>query len=384
MKKLAIILIMFFIVFSTGCQAVDVNDTSLPIGIGLDLVDDDQFKVSVQLAKPRAAEEGAGNDDEADFVVVSETGETLSMASRNLMLTQTKVPLWTYTNVVVLGENLVSKDPAFYADMLARNPNIRNNAMLVVSKDISPEDLLEIDTPLEPFSALGITKILKIQETSLGIYVPVNIGDFIQKIATPGVDLLIPIVTVIKKGDKELLKIDGAAVFAENKMLGHFNEKECRGYRLLNAGVQTGGLISIPSPGDPGKFIAIELLRSKTKIRPHIDQKGNISMSIKVEGEGNFYEQQTEKELLTLKTFPHLEKLIAQEIEKDIALSIIRAQALNSDVFGWGQLVRSSYPKVWSEIEANWYDYFPDIKTNIEVDFSLRRSYLIDKTVQFR
>ncbi len=383
MRNIGPLFIIFFLILCAGCEAKDVNDTSIPIGIGFDW-EEDKFKISTQLAKPLTAEQGGHSGEEESFIVVSETGETIIMASRNLLLTLPRVPLWTYASVIVLGENLVTKDAALYSDVLARNPNIRNNAMVVVCKDITPEDLFQVKTPLEPLPALGITKILNNQEKQLGIYVPISLGDFLQKAATPGIELIIPMVTVIKNGDTETLKVDGSAIFADRKMVGSFNEKESRGYRWLNNKPIQGGVISIPDPQDPQKLIGIEVIRSTAKVKPIIDKKGVISVNIKIEAESNFYEQHSTNDLLNLKGFTAIEKLAAQEIEKEIALAIIRAQELNSDIFGWGKLLNHSYPEVWREIEADWNDYFPHIKTNIDVKFRLRRSYLTDESFKFR
>lgn len=383
MRSISTLFLIFLLIFSPGCGAKDVNDTSIPMGLGFDWEKENEFKISAQLAKPVTSEEGS-SDEEASFIVVSETGQTLTMAARNLLLTLPRVPLWTYASVVVLGENLVTQDAVFYADLLARNPTIRNNAMVVVTKDITPEAMFQIKTPLEPYSALGVTKILKNQEKQLGIYIPITIGDFIGKISTPGIELLIPIVTVIKNGDSETLKVEGTAVFAQRKMIGHLNEKESRGYRWLNAKPIQGGILSIPDPKDSKKLVGLEVIRSAAKVKPIIDKKGHITMNINIEAEGNFYEQQTTHELLNLEGFKAMDKLAAKEIEKEISLAIIRAQELNSDIFGWGQLVYNSYPQVWNKIESDWYDYFPNIKTNINVEFKLRRTYLTDESFKFR
>ncbi|NLB87984.1 MAG: Ger(x)C family spore germination protein [Syntrophomonadaceae bacterium] len=381
MRRLLLLLIIFLMLVSCGCGARDVRDTSIPIGLGLDLEKDNVYKISTQLAKPSSSESRESNQGGDSFVVISETGETISMAMRNLMLTLPRDPLWTYTGVIVLGEQLVSKDIHYYADILSRPPDIRNNSMLVVCKDTTPEELLQVKTPLEPLSALAITQILKIQEKYLGIYVPVTIGDFLQKLSSSGSDVLIPVVTVMKEGEEKILKVEGGAVIT-NRLVGYLNERECQGYRWLNPGTNLGGILAIPAPGDHDRLVVLELINLQTQVKPSIDDKGNISMNITIKGEGNFYEQQTTKELFTIESFMAIEKLAAKEIEEIISQTIIAAQQLNADIFGWGQIIHDSYPKVWEKIKSE--DYFSHITTNITVDFSVRRTYLTDKSLKIR
>lgn len=380
------IALIFVFLLTTGCQAVNVDDTTVPIGFGFEWEDTDEFKVTAQLAKPRQAGEGSESEaaDEKSFIVVSKTGETLSMASRNLSLILPRLPLWTFASLLVIGENLAARDAALYSDVLARVPRIRTNIMVVVCQDTSPEKLLQIETPLEPLSAIGITKIIEIQKEQLGIYVPITIGEFISKLATPGLDPVVPIARTAKTGDKEQIKIEGTAIFSGAKMVGSFNERESRGYRWTIPKVQQGGLITIPDPTDAGKIVVLELIRTEAKSKPFIDGKGNISVNISIKAEGNFYEQHSGHELINLKGFTAMEKLAAQEIEKEVALAIKRSQELNSDIFGWGQLIYNKHPQVWHEIEADWYDYYPFVNSNIEVTFELRRSYLTNKTFKFR
>lgn len=381
MKQVFALLIILFMFLGSGCGARDVKDTSIPIGLGLELENDNTYKISTQLAKPSSSENRESGEQEDSFVVISEKGETIVLAMRNLMLTLPRDPLWTYTSVIILGEKLASKDVSYYVDVLSRQADIRNNSMLVVCRDTTPEELLQVKTPLEPLSALGISQILKIQERYLGIYVPLTIGDFFEKLSTSGSDVLVPVVTVEKKEKEKFLKIDGGAVITD-RLVGYLNERECQGYRWLNPGTHIGGLLTIPAPGDEDKLVVLEIIDIQTKVKPSIDDKGNITMNIYIRGEGNFYEQQTTKELFTIEGFRAIEKTAAQEIEKYVSQTIMKSQQLNADIFGWGQIIHDSYPKTWEKIKGE--DYFVNIDTNIRTEFFLRRTYLTDKSFKIR
>lgn len=382
MKRFHVILFTLLLFFISGCQAVQIEETSVPAGIGIDM-EKNKVKVTVQVAKPIAAEQGLPEEDKSQFEVISAQGDTTSEAANKLLLVLPKIPLWTHASVIIIGEEAARNDARFFADLLTRTPDIRKNAILVITKDSSPEEILQVQTPFEPYSANAIRQVLTIQQKQLGYYVPVKLGDFIADITTPGIDPIIPQITIIEHNKTKLLKVDGAAVFRKSVMVGHFNEEEARGYRWLAPGYQQGGIFNIPSPDNPEKLVTIELLRSQAKITPAIEGK-KIRILINIKAEGNFYEQNSPGQVLTLSNIDKMEQTAARVIENNIALAIKRAQELNADIFGWGQMVNNKYPSFWAKIESTWYVYFPEVETDIKVNFKLRRSYLTDQSFVFR
>jgi Ger(x)C family germination protein len=292
-------------------------------------------------------------------------------------------PLWSHSDLILLGENLAQKDVALFTDFFARNRFVRKNIPLLITRGVSPADTLEVKTPLEPHSAHAITGMLKIQEKQLGLYVPVNMSDFLEKMATPGIEAVLPQITIEKQGEKSLLKLEGTAVFKDRKMVGSMDEMESRGYRWMQARMIEGGLIIIPSPLDKTKLITLELTRSKATIKPEI-QNNTIKMKITIKAEGNFYEQNSEGDILTLENVPKMEALADEEIARQISLCITKAQSLASDILGWGKMVNSQDPALWKTLEKDWPQIFAGMEYDIKVKYELRRTYLTDKSFVFR
>jgi len=100
--------------------------------------------------------------------------------------------------------------------------------------------------------------------------------------------------------------------------------------------------------------------------------------------EGNFYEQSGGGNLFTPEAFKQVEDATEQELKRQIAMTIRKAQTLNSDILGWGYSIYRSEPDTWEMVEADWDQIFPAITYEIEVEFDLRRSYLTDKSFVFR
>lgn len=379
MKKLVSWLLLLTI-FLSGCGKIEVNDACIPLCLGADYRDN-QLIVSAQLTNPINPEKSGG--DTKQFRVVTVSGKTFTEAARNISLSLSTVPLWSHTQLSVLGENLAQDDISPVIDFLARNRYARMNNLMVLAHKASPEEIISVKPILEPYTAIAIKNILKKQETQLGIYTPVDTTEILHRLASPGIEPVIPMITIDKQVKEDKLLLVGMAVFKKTRMIGSLNETESRGYHLMRPKMITGGLFLIPSPLNDNTWITIELSRSQAKITPQIKGR-EIKMKIEIIAEGNFYEQGGSGNLFTLEMFKQIEKASEQELEKQIGQCIKKAQILNSDILGWGEKIYRSDPDTWDTVAADWDQTFPDVPYELNVSFALRRSYLTNKSFVFR
>lgn len=268
-------------------------------------------------------------------------------------------------------------------DFLIRNRFVRKSNTLVVTKNTTPQQVLSIVAYLETYTGMAIMKLIKNQESQLGIYTQTDLNEFLQKLFEPGIEPVVPMITIQKNGRDKQLLLQDTAVFKGSKMIGSLNETESRGYSLLNPGNKTLGLFLVSSPPNPEQKVTLEISSLQSKVRPMI-QDQNIKMLIELSIDGNFYEQSGTENLFTPKVYKMIEKAAEQELKRQMTLAIVKAQSLNSDIFGWGKLVYKKDPHLWQQVEEDWDALFPSIPYEIKVDFTLRRSYLTDKSVVLR
>ncbi len=381
MRKVLLLLVLLLLAINSGCEGRDLEKSVIPLGLGVD-VDQEQIVVSAELAgnqTPEATEPSTG----PDFYVVSGHGPSVAEAARNIMLEIPRQPLWSHLNTVIIGEKLARRDMALFMDFLSRNRNVRKNIPVFIAKGCVPADILSVKPPIEPHPSLVLRNLIYLQEKQVGAYVPVDLKDMEARFLSPGIEPLVPQITLEKSNNDKRLCLEGAAVFRGRKMVGFFDELESRGYRWISPQMIQGGLFLIPSPLQSGRQLTLELSRSRAQITPKL-QEGDITMQIVVKAEGNFYEQNEVGELFTRQGFLDIERLANREIERQIRLAISKAQELSSDVFGWGQMFREAYPREWKGMEGDWEEIFPLIEAQIKVEFTLRRSYLADKSFKFR
>lgn len=381
MRKLlcsCLIMVLFFI---TGCEVIEINNAAIPLGMGID-VEGRKMVVSAEMASPVSPEQ-SGSSEEPQYMVLSASGDSVTEAARRIMLSLPRVPLWSHASVLVVGEKLAKKDVSLFLDSFFRNRSVRKNIPVFISRDATPYDLFQTKPILEPHPSSAMKGILTLQEKQMGIYQPVQLKDFEERFASPGVEAVAPMLVIADEAGQEVVKIDSTAVFKGRKMVGCLDETESRGYRFMSPGMIEGGLFLIRSPLDQTRWVTLELSRSQAKIKPVI--KGDqIEIKIDIKAEGNFYEQSGTGNLFTREMFIELESLANQEIEREIRMCINQAQLLNSDILGWGSMLNSSNPTLWKEIEPRWDIMFPEVKSKIKVEYSLRRSYLTSKSFVFR
>lgn len=379
MRRCFFPLLLILLLIMAGCQSREVNNTTSIVGMGVDW-EDNQIETSVQMTKPVPPEQAG---QETPFVTVSTRGATLSEAARQIFLSIPRQTIWAHSNTMFLGEKLAQRDLGLVIDILARNIDIRKNSLLFITRDFKTLEIMESQTPLEPYPCLGIRNLLEAQEKQVGIYLPVRLGEFIYRLSTPGIDPLVPQVTLEKQGDKMIPTLKGSAVFRGRKMVGSLNEDESRGYRWMQSKIIQGGIFIIPSPIDPQKKVSLELIRSQSKTKA-IATDQEIRMQIEINAEGNFYEQNSTGAVLTPKNIKIMEELASREITRQCNASIKQAQSLKSDIFGWGRQVEAASPETWKQVESQWNEVFPEVKADVQVNFFIRRTYLTDKSFVFR
>jgi|GEM_PF-216226 len=381
------LLLLLSMFFTSGCwNRIEVNNTMEAEGIVFDL-ENGQPSFSVQLASPSTPDQSGSSQGSRPFNI-SGTGRTYTEAARKVMVFLPRLPLWAHAGVVIIGQDLANTDIARATDFIGRNRNLRKTSLLFISKGVTGKECLEAELPMESYSLPGLRKLIKIQESQLGIYDPITLDDFLEYLATPGIQPAVPQVTIQEIEGKKVLRLDGTAVFKDRKLVGSLNETESQGYRFLNPRMVTGGLIIIQSPlanvPESDKMVSIELTRSQAITKP-VFEEGNLKkISISIDAEGNFYEQTFTGEILSMEMINKMNELIEEKIKEEISASIKKAQLLDSDIFGWGRSIYRSNPDLWDQIENDWPDIFPGIQTAITVNFEIRRTYLLDKSFEFK
>ncbi|MEN6391374.1 MAG: Ger(x)C family spore germination protein, partial [Syntrophomonas sp.] len=378
----------------------EIEQSSIPSAVGVDLREDGLLSFSTLLVQPLPPGEAGSSDLQP--VLVTADGQGVALAARRSMLSLSKVPEWAHVRAIILGENLVKSDLSQISDFMTRNRSVRPDISLFISSGTTPVEIMGAQFPLTNDLGSGLLALVNLNQDQLGIYVPTTMEEFTYRLATPGIEPLVPQVTLteapspgnVSEGQtdtngrqtnnkKKQISLSGAGAFKGRKMVGSLNETECRGYRWLSPTSTEGGLFIIPSPLNPEEDITLEVIAFGTQSRPEVVE-GQISIRIKIEALLNFYEESGIAPVLEPESAGQIEAAAAQEIERQIKSCISRSQELGSDFLGWGRLVYEYQPSEWEQVQSEWPNLFPGVKYSLQIKTVLKRSNMTSKSFQFK
>ncbi|MEN6324687.1 MAG: Ger(x)C family spore germination protein [Syntrophomonas sp.] len=399
-KKVVMIVCILSLFTVSGCWDLrEVNANSISTGVGVESQGDDKITFSAQLVRPLPP--GETSSGQMESVVATTNDYGVALAARRLSLSLAQVPEWSHVRTLILGEKLVDRDVTLVVDFMTRNRHLRPDTNLMIASQVSPEELLSSKLPNVTDLGSGLQDLLRLNEKELGIYVPTTMGEFTYKLMTPGIEPVVPQITLEKaKGNetpekagdknsgntnnkKSRIILNGTAVFKGKKMVGTLNENESRGYRWLNATSKAGGLFNTASPLNPNNYITLEIIQFSSKTRADFSQN-RLKMIVEINADLGFYQQDSDNALLTLERKSQLQEAANLEIKRQIAACIKKSQELNSDVLGWGRIIQEYEPDQWKELAAVWPEQFPLIESEIKVESNIKRSMLANESFRFQ
>lgn len=357
MKK--ILVLITILITLTGCYNYrELNDLAIMSAISISK-SDDKYNVVVQVVNPKK-EQDTSSGNEPDFITFKSSDKSLHEAFRLIIKESPKKIYGTQMQILLLDENVAKSNLSEVLDFLARDPEIRKEFYVLISKD---KDILEILTPLDNISSQNILDSLKANNRYLGYANLVTFNDLIASYQNDRIELALPSLyktgneeTGAKEENLETAKTDSSiyigslGIFKNNKLVGYLTEKESLAYNLVMNNV-TNALITNEYKDD--KYIVTELIKTKTDLEPVA--KDN-KIKIKVTGKSSITEvNYKDLDLKKEKNIKKIEKDLNKNIEKLIKTSIKNIlEKYKSDIFGFEDLFYKENNKYYKKIKDDW------------------------------
>ncbi|AJS58881.1 Ger(x)C family spore germination protein [Paenibacillus sp. IHBB 10380] len=378
MKRKGLLLCIFIIllIFVTGCwNRRELNDLAIAVGIAIDK-SGNQYKVSAQVVEPGEVS-GKRGGSVAPVTLYQATGDTILEALRQMTTISPRKIYLAHIRILVLSESLAREGIRDSLDLMSREPETRNDYFIVVAKQAMAEDMLKILTNLEKVPSIRLFSTL---ETSAKQWAPtttVNLDKLISELVSEGRHPVLTGLNVI--GDKKIgeskrnvetvpspadMQYSGLAVFRKDKLIGWLSDEEGKAYNYIDNNIKsTVGHVNCP---DGGK-LSLKVIRSNTKVKGSLRDE-HPRIHIEVQSEANVGEVQCHLDLTKTETIAEVEKLADQKTEEFIEKTIKKMQQeYKIDIFGFGEVIRRSYPKAWKKLKKNWDQTFVNIPVNVKV-----------------
>lgn len=405
-KKYRLIsLLLLIILIISGCwDRREVEDLGLVEALGLDQGPDDKgVVVTVMIAIPAKAtsgggQSGAGGQEQTRVLVTSVSAPTIYEGFNLLNTTIDREITLRQTTILIISEDLAKKGIDKMVDTLVRFREMRRTLLMFVCQDKAAE-VMHIKPKLETDPAKYLANLVRLSGHS-GMYPMVLLNDFMVGYETFSQENYLPYLIQSKSPDetgdqkdttkksdsnsdhssnskgesgKTEIKIGGTAIFKKGKLVGIFNNYESQALLLVN-GQFREGLMSIQDPRQKDDYIAFRLLATRPPQIKYKRQGGADRFRVKLILEADLYSIQSRINYTTPKMELIIGRQIARELQTRIKKAITKAQQeYQSDVFGFGQYVRTHFLTIASWNRYHWLERFSKAQVDVAVKVWIRR-----------
>lgn len=375
-----LLLLAITVILLSGCwNRVEINDIAIVTAIGLDLVEGDKIRLSLQVALPSKLGPAVGGANSGkSTIVISETGTTVSEAYRNI---QGKLPrriFFSQSRVLLVGEDLAKKGVSHIIDFHTRYAEPRINSFIMFTKGRAST----IINSMPRFESVSAEEMKELAKLDIGLKIYVR--DFLNMLLTDGLEpfapqfSLKPLEVKTKNKSGKIQALNGIAVFKKDKLAGWMDPVETRGLLWIRNEMKAG-IITIKVPKEKGGGnVSLEIVRAEAKVVPTI-KRGELNMIVKITSELSLIENDSKLKLFESKIIEDLQKNVEMEIRDRVQMVLNKAQDdFRSDIFGFGQVVYRKYPKQWNtRYKKNWEQEFAQLDVSIDSKAFVRRIGLI-------
>lgn len=160
MKKLVTIVIISSLLLSGCWDKKELNEISITMGIGVDELDD-QYVVSAQVVVPSEVSV-KGSTGGSPVTLFKAEGETILEAISKLSRITPRTIYPGHLRVLVISDKVAEKGIGNILDFFERNWEIRSDFYIVIAKDITAEEILNVTTAIESIPANKIFNTLNV------------------------------------------------------------------------------------------------------------------------------------------------------------------------------------------------------------------------------
>ena len=379
MQRLTLV-IMLSVLLLCGCYDYrETDDLTLVGGIALDKAEEEEdgrdsglIKITVETADIR--EEGKIKEK-----IIEAYGDSLQEAIDRSTFIAGKEPNWSHAQIVVMGREYASSGLFPLIRYITADRAMRINLNLLVAREEGGE-ILKAKSITNQLQAFQIYTLINSDS-----YYPMKqntcLFNLINSFADPSQSPVLPALKIVENDREKAVELDGVAVFNGDRLVGFLADDDAKFVFLLRDAVKKM-LIPLDNQAQaPGRNRTFMLLDYRLNIKPRYngDQwEFEIELDAGVDlgnTEGNKAQDNSPRD--AKKEEDELKGQIELQLSRRIQEVVHKVQNdFGVDIFGLGNRVRRSYPKLWQDYADNWPHYFRECKINPKVQVTIKNSGL--------
>jgi germination protein, Ger(x)C family len=364
----------------TGCwNSREINTLAITICIGIDKTENG-FKVTQQVLNPIAiASKKAVNQPAVELYV--EEGKDIFSINRKMTTQCPRKIYYSHLRMVVLSEDVAKEGLESILDFFSRDHEYRTDFYFVIAKGTSAYNVLNTLTALESVPGIEMYNSLTTSENAWAPTHSVKIIELVNSIIEDGNN---PVLTGVEITDKnnpsnsvEALEQSNVAskmnfssicAFKKDKFAGWLSEDESKGYNYIMGNVKsTVGYIEYEEQGK----ITFEVKSTKSKIQAYL-LNGKPAINVVINMETNIGAVTGDMDVTKEENLKKLIK-ISEERIASFCNDVLKKTKddLKTDIFGFGEEIHRSYPKIWEKIKGDWNNEYANLPVNVTVHMKI-------------
>ena len=246
MKKLIFLIPLIFLL--TGCYNYrELNDLAIISGVSISK-NDDIYNITVEVVNPKK-EQDTSSGKEPDYIIYEGYGKSMQEAFRNIVKESPQKLYGAQIDILIIDEETAKKGLDEILDFFARDPEVRSEFYVVISKN---DEALKIISPLANLSSKNIVNSLKSTNKYMGISNLITYHELLSNFINPYIEIALPSIEMIGNeavGETNLNIesttsqannfISNMTIFKDNKMLGYLTKEESIGYNIIKGNTKT-------------------------------------------------------------------------------------------------------------------------------------------------
>ncbi|EIT86331.1 Germination protein, Ger(X)C [Fictibacillus macauensis ZFHKF-1] len=351
-----------------GCSGRrELNDVLLVSSVGVDAGKNGKTDVHIQVVHAGGT---AGNQGGAPSGGVGGSVYTYTVSGRTvydaLQIAGRIAPrylVYSHINSVIVGEEYAKKvglKPMF--DFMERNYEFRETVPVFIATRTTAKEVLSMYTAIFKIPSESLQNRLISSAMTTGFSNVVMEKDIVRQLYGEHTDPVIPGVRIYKpsKDDGNMSNLSdirannknfimtGLAVFNKDHFKRWMTYKESEAWTLAKGRARAVTLMTNSCPNRKKGHLAYVAKSIHSKLKPNIHGK-DVTFTISISGKGYLQEVTCNMVTGNPKTLTKIEKLVSDEMKKNINTMIHRAKKDKVDILGLGQMLYETNPVLWRQ-----------------------------------
>lgn len=376
-KLVGIVLVLLL----SGCYNYhELNELAITTAIGIDKKENGYKIISqvMNIKKKEANTNGGGNSPEV--ILYKTSNVSLKEGFREIVLKSPKRIYPSHLNVLLISEEVARDGIKDILDVFFRDPIVRMQFNVLITKGCTTEEVLETLTPGQTISSKNILESQKSDTKYLGTSQMITFEKLMDLYLDDNKSIVLPgvvvnnltsdnedIKNIEKSNNNTEIMLDSTGIFSDDKLVSYIDNEESI-YLNYIKGIINSSLITCDC--DLGKYFTASIENVKSDVK--FDKKDK-KMVISIKAEAAVNELNCNINIEKESGMLEIEKMINENLSNNIGDFVSKIQNVyNIDIFNFLDVIYKSDYSYYKEIKDNYYkDLFKDMEVDVVCDIKV-------------